>query len=274
MAYARFFAWLNAFVAGMLLPPRPLADNFILLFFGWGGGPELCSWGLIGFWWHAGSESERGAQSLPREPHRRRRGSSSVSRSCTGGSAAPGDRTPSTSPISNARFSSVAVGTDVADSVVRRRRGRGPRARPPVRAPERGRRTTRRKRKTSAWPRCSLRRRRRRAPHADELLRRRGLHGRRADAAPDRARPALARAVLPLSCERGHPLVPDPAGGRDRRLPRHPRPLRGRARDRPRLVRSDGDLPKPARSARDPRRARPLAGARGAPRSAPCLRPE
>jgi NADH-quinone oxidoreductase subunit L len=54
--YARFFAWLNLFVFAMLL--LVLADNLLLLFFGW-EGVGLCSWGLIGFWWQ--DEKKAGA---------------------------------------------------------------------------------------------------------------------------------------------------------------------------------------------------------------------
>ena len=50
-SYAHVFAWLNGFVAAMLL--LVLADNFVLLFFGW-EGVGLCSWGLAGYWGTAG----------------------------------------------------------------------------------------------------------------------------------------------------------------------------------------------------------------------------
>ena len=45
----RFFAYLNLFVAAMLL--LVLADNYVLLFFGW-EGVGLASYLLIGFWFH------------------------------------------------------------------------------------------------------------------------------------------------------------------------------------------------------------------------------
>ena len=46
-AYARFFAYMNLFVAAMLV--LVLADNLLLLFLGW-EGVGLCSYLLIGFW--------------------------------------------------------------------------------------------------------------------------------------------------------------------------------------------------------------------------------
>ena len=45
----RFFAYLNLFVASMLL--LVLADSYLLLFVGW-EGVGLASWLLIGFWNH------------------------------------------------------------------------------------------------------------------------------------------------------------------------------------------------------------------------------
>ena len=47
--YARFFAYMNLFVASMLL--LVLADNLVLLYVGW-EGVGLCSFLLIGFWYH------------------------------------------------------------------------------------------------------------------------------------------------------------------------------------------------------------------------------
>jgi NADH-quinone oxidoreductase subunit L len=46
--YARFFAYMNLFVASMLT--LVLADNMLLLYFGW-EGVGLCSYLLIGFWY-------------------------------------------------------------------------------------------------------------------------------------------------------------------------------------------------------------------------------
>ena len=46
--YSRFFAWMNLFVAMMLI--LLLADNLVLLYVGW-EGVGLCSYLLIGFWY-------------------------------------------------------------------------------------------------------------------------------------------------------------------------------------------------------------------------------
>jgi len=47
--FNRFFSWLSAFVFSMLI--LVMSDNFAGLFIGW-EGVGLCSWGLIGFWYH------------------------------------------------------------------------------------------------------------------------------------------------------------------------------------------------------------------------------
>jgi len=47
--FNRFFAWLSAFVFSMMI--LVMSDNFTGLFIGW-EGVGLCSWGLIGFWYH------------------------------------------------------------------------------------------------------------------------------------------------------------------------------------------------------------------------------
>ncbi|WP_428738145.1 NADH-quinone oxidoreductase subunit L [Sulfurimonas sp.] len=47
--FNRFFAWLSAFVFSMMV--LVMSDNFAGLFIGW-EGVGLCSWGLIGFWFH------------------------------------------------------------------------------------------------------------------------------------------------------------------------------------------------------------------------------
>ena len=52
--YHRFFAYLNLFVAAMLL--LVLADNLVLLYVGW-EGVGLCSYLLIGFWFERDSAS-------------------------------------------------------------------------------------------------------------------------------------------------------------------------------------------------------------------------
>ena len=48
-AFNRFFAWLSAFVFSMMV--LVMSDNFAGLFIGW-EGVGLCSWALIGFWYH------------------------------------------------------------------------------------------------------------------------------------------------------------------------------------------------------------------------------
>ncbi len=52
--FNRFFAWLSAFVFSMLI--LVMSDNYAGLFIGW-EGVGLCSWGLIGFWFHKESAS-------------------------------------------------------------------------------------------------------------------------------------------------------------------------------------------------------------------------
>jgi NADH-quinone oxidoreductase subunit L len=49
VGFARFFAFLNLFVCSMLI--LVLADNLVLLYLGW-EGVGLCSYLLIGFWYH------------------------------------------------------------------------------------------------------------------------------------------------------------------------------------------------------------------------------
>lgn len=48
-AFNRFFTWLSAFVFSMMI--LVMSDNFAGLFIGW-EGVGLCSWALIGFWYH------------------------------------------------------------------------------------------------------------------------------------------------------------------------------------------------------------------------------
>jgi len=52
-SFNRFFAWLSAFVFSMMI--LVMSDNFAGLFIGW-EGVGLCSWGLIGFWYHKGDK--------------------------------------------------------------------------------------------------------------------------------------------------------------------------------------------------------------------------
>jgi len=47
--FNRFFSWLSAFVFSMMV--LVMSDNFLGLFIGW-EGVGVCSWGLIGFWYH------------------------------------------------------------------------------------------------------------------------------------------------------------------------------------------------------------------------------
>ena len=47
--FNRFFSYLSAFVFSMMI--LVMSDNFAGLFIGW-EGVGLCSWGLIGFWYH------------------------------------------------------------------------------------------------------------------------------------------------------------------------------------------------------------------------------
>jgi len=55
-SFNRFFAWLSAFVFSMLI--LVMSDNFAGLFIGW-EGVGLCSWGLIGFWFHKKDQSTK-----------------------------------------------------------------------------------------------------------------------------------------------------------------------------------------------------------------------
>ncbi|MCK9256526.1 MAG: NADH-quinone oxidoreductase subunit L, partial [Sulfurospirillaceae bacterium] len=53
-SFNRFFSYLSAFVFSMLI--LVMSDNFLGLFIGW-EGVGLCSWMLIGFWYHKESAS-------------------------------------------------------------------------------------------------------------------------------------------------------------------------------------------------------------------------
>mgnify|MGYP005847579573 CR=1 FL=1 len=59
--YARFFTYLNLFIVGMLL--LVLADNFLLLYLGW-EAVGLCSYLLIGFWYHKKSAADAGKKAF------------------------------------------------------------------------------------------------------------------------------------------------------------------------------------------------------------------
>ena len=68
--YYRFFGYLNLFMFSMLT--LILANNYVLMFVGW-EGVGLCSYLLIGFYFHAQVGERRGQQGIHREPHWRRR---------------------------------------------------------------------------------------------------------------------------------------------------------------------------------------------------------
>ncbi|MCS6859037.1 MAG: NADH-quinone oxidoreductase subunit L [Abditibacteriales bacterium] len=59
--YARFFTYLNLFMAAMLT--LVLANNFLLMFVGW-EGVGLCSYLLIGFWFERPSAAEAGKKAF------------------------------------------------------------------------------------------------------------------------------------------------------------------------------------------------------------------
>ena len=62
-SYARYFAYLNMFVAAMLV--LVMADNLLLLYLGW-EGVGVCSYLLVGFWYQdsANGQAARKALSL------------------------------------------------------------------------------------------------------------------------------------------------------------------------------------------------------------------
>ena len=68
--YYRFFGYLNLFMFFMLM--LVLANNYVLLFVGW-EGVGLCSYLLIGFYFHTQVGRRRGQEGVHRQPHRRRR---------------------------------------------------------------------------------------------------------------------------------------------------------------------------------------------------------
>ncbi|HOG45015.1 MAG TPA: NADH-quinone oxidoreductase subunit L [Anaerolineae bacterium] len=59
--YARFFTYLNLFIVGMLF--LVLAGNFLLLYLGW-EAVGLCSYLLIGFWYHKKPASDAGKKAF------------------------------------------------------------------------------------------------------------------------------------------------------------------------------------------------------------------
>jgi NADH-quinone oxidoreductase subunit L len=59
--YGRYFAYLNLFTFSMLM--LVLANNFLLMFVGW-EGVGLCSYLLIGFWYHKKSASDAGKKAF------------------------------------------------------------------------------------------------------------------------------------------------------------------------------------------------------------------
>ena len=59
--YARYMSYLNLFMFAMLT--LVLADNFLLMFVGW-EGVGLCSYLLIGFWFHKQSASDAGKKAF------------------------------------------------------------------------------------------------------------------------------------------------------------------------------------------------------------------
>jgi len=59
--FGRYFAYLNLFTFAMLT--LVLADNFLLMFVGW-EGVGLCSYLLIGFWFHKKSASDAGKKAF------------------------------------------------------------------------------------------------------------------------------------------------------------------------------------------------------------------
>ena len=63
----RFFAYLNLFVAAMLL--LVLADSYLLLYVGW-EGVGLASYLLIGFWNYNPAYASRGQEGVRRQPRR------------------------------------------------------------------------------------------------------------------------------------------------------------------------------------------------------------
>jgi NADH-quinone oxidoreductase subunit L len=60
-SYARYFAYLNLFVAAMLV--LVLADNLVLLFLGW-EGVGVASYLLIGFWFSDGAKADAGKKAF------------------------------------------------------------------------------------------------------------------------------------------------------------------------------------------------------------------
>ena len=66
--YSRFFAYMNLFVASMLI--LVLGNNLLLLYLGW-EGVGLCSYLLIGFWYRDPANVRGGSQGVHRHARRR-----------------------------------------------------------------------------------------------------------------------------------------------------------------------------------------------------------
>ncbi len=66
--FARFFSYMNLFVASMLF--LVLADDLLFLYFGW-EGVGLCSYLLIGFWYKETANDDGGTQGVRHDAHRR-----------------------------------------------------------------------------------------------------------------------------------------------------------------------------------------------------------
>ena len=68
--FSRFFAYLNLFVASMLV--LVLGSSFLVTFMGW-EGVGLCSYLLVSFWFERNSAARRRQEGIHHQPHRRLR---------------------------------------------------------------------------------------------------------------------------------------------------------------------------------------------------------